>query len=72
MERSKYVVSVTDYNTNQSGKQLVEIRANSIEDVPGLQEEWDTGSILCDITAKKIYMLDKSGQWVQWADYGDN
>lgn len=65
MSRSNFVVSVMDNNENQAGKHTVFIRANALADVTGLQEDWDTGSILWDITAKKLYMLDKSGTWVE-------
>lgn len=65
MSRSNFVVSVMDNNENQEGKHTVFIRANALADVTGLQEDWDTGSILWDIMAKKLYMLDKSGTWVE-------
>lgn len=65
MARSDYVVDVMGYSGTDPDKKTVFIRANSINDVHGLQETWDTGSILWDISAKKLYMLDKSGSWIE-------
>jgi hypothetical protein len=53
------------YDNAQTDKVEVFSKANSINDVPEVDEKWEVGSILWDITAKKLYMLNTAGTWVE-------
>ena len=65
MARSKYNVEVFGYADEQTGMYKVFISAVNKTDVSTIDSHWDTGSILWDITAKKLYMLNDSGTWVE-------
>ena len=65
MARPKYTVEYCGYANAQTGKSIVQIRADNLSDVHGIDDEWDTGSILYDITADKFYMLNSSAVWVE-------
>lgn len=64
-QRSDYTINVMGYDNAQTDKVEVFIKANSINDVPEVDEKWEVGSILWDITAKKLYMLNTAGTWVE-------
>lgn len=65
MARSKYTVDICGYANEQTGRYTAFIRAVNKSDVHGIDDEWDTGSILWDITEKKLYMLNDLGVWVE-------
>lgn len=65
MARSKYTVEVAGYANEQTGKSKVFITAENKSDINGIDDEWDTGSILWDMTAKKLYMLNSLGVWIE-------
>lgn len=65
MARSKFTVEITGYPDEQTGKKKVFITADNKSDLPGVDDEWDTGSILWDITASKLYMLNSNAVWVE-------
>lgn len=65
MARTKYNVEFSGYANEQTGKTKVFITADNKSDLHGIDDEWDTGSILWDITAKKLYMLNSLGVWVE-------
>ena len=62
--RNKFTVEISGY-ANEQGKYKVFITADNKADVHGVDDEWDTGSILWDITAKKLYMLNSNAVWVE-------
>lgn len=65
MARSKYSIEVMGYLDEQTDMYKVFITAVDKDDVTTIDEHWDTGSVLWDITAKKLYMLGDSGEWVE-------
>lgn len=65
MARAKYSVQVCGYADEQTDKSIVFIRADSISDVHGIDDKWDVGSTLYDISTGKTYMLNSSAVWVE-------
>ena len=63
MARSKYVIDVLAYS-DESKKSRVMIWADNKSDVVGIDDDWDTGSILWDITAKQLYILNSRAEWI--------
>ena len=65
MARPKFTVEICGYADEQTGRSKVFITADNKSDVHGIDDEWDTGSTLWDMTAKKLYMLNSLGVWVE-------
>lgn len=65
MARDKYTVEIAGYSDPPDGLRKVFITATNKSDVQTVDDSWQTGSILWDITAKKLYMLNDSGVWVE-------
>lgn len=64
-QRSDYTINVMSYDNAQTDKVVVFIKANTLLSAPSVQDNWETGSMLWDISAKKLYMLSTDGTWVE-------
>lgn len=64
-QRNDFTIKVMSNDNSQSGKVEVFIKANTLLSAPAVQDNWETGSILWDISAKKLYMLSTDGTWVE-------
>jgi hypothetical protein len=64
-QRSDYTIKVMSYDNAQTDKAEVFIKANTLLSAPAVQDNWEVGSMLWDISAKKLYMLSTDGTWVE-------